>query len=47
MWTNPQFFADLLTFTKKIRKGKVRFLCSASYIVISYQGVSLVEILNR
>ena len=29
MWANPQFTADLVTFTEKIRNGKLPFLCSA------------------
>ena len=29
MWTNPQFPADLVTFTEEILNGKFHFLCSA------------------
>ena len=29
MWPNPQFSADLFTFTGKILNGKLHFLCSA------------------
>ena len=29
---NPQEAADLVTFTEKIRNGKLHFLCSASFI---------------
>ena len=28
MWPNPQFPADLVTFTEEILKGKLIFLCS-------------------
>ena len=28
MWTNPQFPADLVTFTEEILNGKFHFLCS-------------------
>ena len=30
MWPNPQFPADLATFTEEILNGKLHFLCSAS-----------------
>ena len=30
MWPNPQFLADLVTFTEEILNGKLHFLCSAS-----------------
>ena len=28
MWPNPQFHADLVTFTKEILNGKPYFLCN-------------------
>ena len=28
MWANPQFPADLVTFTEEILNGKLHFLCS-------------------
>ena len=28
MWPNPEFPADLVTFTEEILRGKLRFLCS-------------------
>ena len=28
MWPNPQFPADLVTFTEEIFNGKLHFLCS-------------------
>ena len=28
IWPNPQFPADLVTFTEEIRNGKLHFLCS-------------------
>ena len=30
MWLNPQFSADLVTFTEEIFNGKLHFLCSES-----------------
>ena len=32
MWPNPQFSADLVTFTEGIFNGKLHFLCSAKII---------------
>ena len=32
MWSNPQFPADLVTFTEEILNGKLHFLCSAEYL---------------
>ena len=26
-WVNPQFYADMFTFTEEILNGKVHFLC--------------------
>ena len=31
MWPNPQFPADLVTFTEEIVNGKLHFLCSAGF----------------
>ena len=31
MWPNPQFPADLVTFTEEILNGKLHFLCSVEY----------------
>ena len=31
MWPNPQFPADLVTFTEEILNGKLHFLCSGKY----------------
>ena len=28
MWTNPEFPADLVTFTEETLNGKLHFLCS-------------------
>ena len=28
MWVNPQFYADMFTFTKEILNGKVRIFCA-------------------
>ena len=33
MWLNPQFPADLVTFTEDILNGKLYFLCSVIYAV--------------
>ena len=30
MWPNPQFPADLITFTEEVLNGKLHFLCSVS-----------------
>ena len=30
MWPNPQFPADLSTFTEEILNGKLNFLCSVN-----------------
>ena len=32
MWPNPQFPADLVTFTEEILNGKLRILCSVKTI---------------
>ena len=32
MWPNPQFPADLVTFTEEILNGKIHFLCSAKSV---------------
>ena len=38
MWPNPQFPADLATFTEEILSGKLQFLCSGySPVQILYQ----------
>ena len=36
MWPNPQFPADLVTFTEEIPNGKFYFLCSDIYDVALY-----------
>ena len=33
MWPNPQFPADLVTFTEEILNGKVHFLRSADFVI--------------
>ena len=33
MWPNPQFPADLVTFTEEILNGKLHFLCSVLPII--------------
>ena len=33
MWLNPQFLADLVTFTEEILNGKLHFLCSEYYVI--------------
>ena len=42
MWTNPQFPADLVTFTKEILNGKLHFLCNVFSL---YTKVMLILIL--
>ena len=34
MWPNPQFPADLVTFTEEIHNGKLHFLCSDYTIAV-------------
>ena len=42
MWPNPQFPADLVTFTEEIFNGKLHFLCSAfAKIVNGFQPVTI------
>ena len=36
MWPNPQFPADLVTFTQEIPNGKLYFLCSFSWFVVVF-----------
>ena len=43
MWPNPQFPADLVTFTKEILNGKLHFSCSGTcsvYLLLTFQQVS-------
>ena len=35
MWPNPHFPSDFVTFTEKIRNGKLHFLCSNGYLAYS------------
>ena len=35
MWPNPQFPADLVTFTEEIVNGKLQFLCSVNFYKMS------------
>ena len=39
MWPNPQFPADLVTFTDEILNGKLHFLCSVFLRILSVLGV--------
>ena len=44
MWPNPQFPADLVTFTEEILNGKLHFLCGVPYYVrngVHYEYVAL------
>ena len=41
MWPNPQFSADLATFTEEMLNGKLHFLCSVIYIK---KGLSNIEV---
>ena len=41
MWLNPEFPADLVTFTEEIPNGKLHFLCSSvAEVLIRFQSVS-------
>ena len=35
MWPNPQFTADLVTFTEKVRNGKLYFLCTIIFFLMN------------
>ena len=37
MWPNPQFPADLVSFTEEIFNGKRHILCSAGFIRCIYK----------
>ena len=39
MGSNPQFPADLGTFTEEILNGKLHFLCSVSLVNLFYTSV--------
>ena len=43
MWPNPQFPADLVTFTEEILNGKLRFLWNVALTV----GVEILNQANR
>ena len=36
MWPNPQFPADLISFTEEIHNGNLHFVCSVTLNVILY-----------
>ena len=38
MWPNPQFPADLVTFTEESLNGKLHFLCSDIKVVDGIDG---------
>ena len=42
MWLNPQFSADLVTFTGEIFNGKLYFLCSV-FIIQSKHFIKLTK----
>ena len=42
MWPNPQFSADLVTFTEEILNGKIHFLYSDTLIFMMYYEVGSV-----
>ena len=44
MWPNPQFPADLITFTGEILNGKIRFLFNEDYS--DYQKSSFLNVIN-
>ena len=43
MWPNPQFSADLVTFTEEILNGKLLFLCSL--VILMQEQKQLLEIM--
>ena len=47
MGPNPQFSADLVTFTEEILNGKLHFLCSVSLIItLTMKLVLIVSCIN-
>ena len=48
MWPNPQFSADLVTFTEEILNGKLHFLCSVlSEIYLGFCQKSITELFTK
>ena len=47
MWPNPQFHADLVTFTKEILNGKLHFMCSMRTAAFDNNGPLNVENFTR
>ena len=45
MWPNPQFPADLVTFTEEILKKKLHFLCSGSHDWMFIETISEVSLI--
>ena len=46
MWSNPQFPADLVTFTEDILNGKLHFLCSVRLSLFSNQTTAITSLLS-
>ena len=44
MWPNPQFPANLVTFTEQIVNGKLYFLCSERSITEGFENTNGEEI---
>ena len=48
MWPNPQFLADLVTFSDETLNGKPHFLCSVKLSASSYPyNIYLLKVNNR
>ena len=47
MWPNPEFPADLVTFTEEILSGKIHFLCSVNLPGPNYVFPQLIEIKSQ
>ena len=43
MWPNPQFPADLVTFTEKMLNGKLFFLCSVGILFTLSKSLKLIR----
>ena len=43
MWSNPQFPADLVTFTEEVINGKLNFFCSISIYWLKTYDVEKIQ----
>ena len=46
MWANPQFAADLVTFTEEILYGKLHFLCSENSRTVASEMFKICRVFN-